>query len=448
MIDSPWIRMIAIASLIGGWLVVLRALQRKYSPHPELVRKMAHVGTGLVAISLPFLFHKAWPVVLLCAFSLAGMLAIRLTSKLKREFGAVLHGVDRSSQGEIYFPISVAIVFVLARDNPLIFVIPMLILTFADALAALAGGRYGLTRYAGTGGGKTAEGSVAFFLVAFLSSHIPLLLHTDTGRAKTLLIGLTIGLVATLLEAIAGRGLDNLFIPLGVYILLQNYLRLNETALVTQFCVVLLLFVLLQIFRRYVTIDTTGLFGVALFCYIWWSLEGWRWLVPPLVFYVAYPLLTRRTQQNMRRIHSIYAVLSVASAGLLWVYLSRVLGGAPFYFPFTLGVAAHLAIIGTTRTRREHPERIAHLVMTKCVLLGWLIVFVPYYLVQGWTQTAAVQTAAGLAIVALATMLFSLVQPHMENCAIDGRRWFRQATVVLSCSALCLIVNYALTGHA
>jgi hypothetical protein len=149
----------------------------------------------------------------------------------------------------------------------------------------------------------------------------------------------------------------------------------------------------------------------------------------------------------MRRIHSIYAVLSVASAGLLWVYLSRVFGGGAFYFPFTMSIAAHLAIIGTTRTRREHPERHPHLVMTKSVLIGWLLVFLPYCLVQGWTHVAAMQTAAGLAIVAFATIVFSLIQPHMENCAIDGPRWFRQAVVVLASSVLCVVVNLALQGQ-
>jgi phytol kinase len=84
-------------------------------------------------------------------------------------------------------------VFWLSPDDPLLFVIPMLVLSLADAVAALIGISYGRLRYESTDGIKSAEGSAAFFCAAFFSVHVPLLLFTQVGRAETLLISLVLG---------------------------------------------------------------------------------------------------------------------------------------------------------------------------------------------------------------------------------------------------------------
>jgi phytol kinase len=441
---SLWIRMLFVAGSIGALLVILRAWQRKYSPNPELARKLAHVGTGLVTLSLPYLFHSARPVWLLCALSIAGMVAIRRISPLKLALGSVLHGVARSSGGEIYFPLSVAILFPLAQGNVLLFVIPILILTFADAVAALTGGRYGLTHYHGAGGQKSAEGSVAFFMVAFLSAHVPLLLLTDTERAKTLLIGLCIGLIAMLLEAIAWRGLDNLFIPLGGFILLKVYLGLDDRALIARFCVALGLVILLHVFRRHATLDTTALLGAALVGYVVWAVGGWEWLVPPVALFVSYPLLSPRNPRNTARIHDIRAVLCVASAGLFWLYLGKVLSESLLFFPFATTFAAHLAIGGTTRLRCDYPSRPLRSVLTQSILVGWLIVFLPYCLLQGVSKLAIEQCEIALIVTAAATLLFNSTQPGMDDCPTDGPRWLRQGGIVLLLSLIAAAVSFSI----
>ena len=49
--------------------------------------------------------------------------------------------------GEFYFPVAVAVVFVLARGDTLLYLIPVLTLTVADSVGALIGVRYGFARY-------------------------------------------------------------------------------------------------------------------------------------------------------------------------------------------------------------------------------------------------------------------------------------------------------------
>jgi phytol kinase len=76
-------------------------------------------------------------------------------------------------------------------------------------------------RYANGQGQKSAEGSVACFLLAVVSVQIPLWFWSTTGRAECLAIGLAIGTLVTLIEAVSWNGLDNLLIPLGSFVVLR-----------------------------------------------------------------------------------------------------------------------------------------------------------------------------------------------------------------------------------
>jgi phytol kinase len=100
----------------------------------------------------------------------------------------------------------------------------MLILTFADSAAALVGQRYGRHRFRVGGGTKTVEGSTAFFCMAFFSAQVGLQVFADREPIATLLIALLIALLLSLVEAAAGRGTDNFFIPITGCLLLRVYL--------------------------------------------------------------------------------------------------------------------------------------------------------------------------------------------------------------------------------
>src|SRR5262245_34698322 len=164
----------------------LRLYQRFYSPHPELVRKLLHMGMGLATLSLPWLFDRAWPVLLLAGISIVALVSLRLVASLKSGLGNVVAGVARASLGEIYFPLAVTVLLLLYlyvdTANParlILYCVPILLLTLADAAAALIGVAYGRLHYHTTDGQKSAEGSLAFFLCAFLVVHIPVLLFTS-----------------------------------------------------------------------------------------------------------------------------------------------------------------------------------------------------------------------------------------------------------------------------
>jgi phytol kinase len=228
---NPMTSFALVVSSFCVLMIGLLVLQRHCKPHPELMRKLVHLGMGLVALSLPWLFASAWSVVVLTSVFVLLLIGLRVLPTLRIHLGSLIHGVDRKSLGDIYFALGVGGLFLLSSGDSVLFCIPMLILTFADAAAGVTGLYYGRLRYVVVRGEKSIEGSLAFFFMAFLSAHTALLLFTEIGRAETLLIALALGLFLTLVEAVADNGLDNLLIPLAALLLLRAYSVMDLVAL-------------------------------------------------------------------------------------------------------------------------------------------------------------------------------------------------------------------------
>jgi phytol kinase len=438
----------ALAALVGG----LRLYQALASPHPELVRKLLHVGMGLVASTFPWLFDRSWPVLALGVVSLGTMASLRLVGGLRSSVGCVVTGVERASYGEFYFPLAIAILFHLylfedatrPERATVLYCVPILLLTLADAVAALVGVHYGRWHYTTADGKKSTEGSLAFFFCAFLVVHVPVLLATDVGRAEALLIAVLLAGLGMMFEAISWAGLDNLFLPLVSYLLLKIYLDLPLDQLTARVAITggLMLFVL--VYQSRTTLQGSAVLGACLVGYVSWALGDWRWLVPPMLLFVTYTLVSPRTEANSRRVHSVHAVLCVSSAGLIWLFLSRIFDRPEFYYLFTLAFAAQLALIGMARMGYDYPRLSAVALLSVCVAKGWLVLFLPYIALEWGSPRLFVAAAVGLAAVALAALMFYLLQPDVHNCPLDTPRWLRQAASAALGSALGLVAMYRL----
>jgi phytol kinase len=445
---NPWLGMALMLAALVAWMAALRLFQRLADPHPEVVRKLMHVGMGLTVLAFPWLFKDAWHVPTVIALSLVVLAAVRTVSGLRGSLGGVLGGVARKSLGEFYFGISVAALFVLSRGRPyadILYCVPVLVLTLADAVAALIGVAYGHLQYTAVDGKKSVEGSTAFFLAAFFSVHIPLLLATDVGRAETLLIALVVGLLIMLFEAISWRGLDNLFIPLVCFAVLQTYLgppALDTWALVTRVAVLLALLLFVLLWRSRSTLDASGLLAGAVVGYLAWALGDWRWLVFPLVLFLSYTLLSPRTVLNSRRIHNVHGVMSVCGAGLVWLFLARTLSRPELLYPYAIAFAANLAIIGLARLKYDYPWLSTPALLATCIAKGWLILVVPFLLLSDAAPATLEYALVALAGVAGAALLFYTTQPSMSDCPTDTPRWLRQAGSSALGSAVGLLPLY------
>jgi phytol kinase len=431
---NPWLAILLVLGTLAVMLGAVRLHQKTAHPHPELARKLLHVGMGLVAVSFPWLFDRSWPVLVLGVLSFGLMVALRTVKILRGSVGCVVNDVNRASFGDLYFPISVLVLFHLYLWSPevsatlrlMLYCIPLLLLTLADAAAALVGVHYGYLRYSTSEGVKSTEGSLAFFLCAFFCVHVPLLLATDIGRPQTLLIALLLAWLATLFEAVAWAGLDNLVLPLVAYLLLRTYLGLSVEELTARLVVTGCLLTFVLLYRRRTTLVGSALLGACLVGYLSWSVGGWRWLLAPLIVFLGYKLLTPALPNEERRDHNVHAVVCVSAAGLLWLCLSGLLGRPELLFLFTLTFACQMAIIVVVRLGARYQQLSCHVLLLLGILQGWLLLFVPYILIER-SSSCLLCTVAALPGVALAAAGFYYTQPLVRACPTNTARWLRQA---------------------
>lgn len=430
---GEWLSAGAIAGSLLIVLVVMRAIGRWKSVDGEVLRKGMHVALGASALTYPWLFRSIVPPMVIGALTLTVLLLLRYAPGARRELGEVVHGVHRSSEGDLWFPVSVAAVFWLASGNTVLYVVPVLTLTIADAFAALVGSRYGRMRYdTMEGDRKSAEGSIAFFLIAFFATHVPLLMFTTVGRAESLLIGLTFGFLVMLLEAVSWRGLDNLFIPVGGFFLLQSYMPMPARALSLVLVMTVAMFVVVIALRRRRTLSDGAALAAVLIGYLTWTIGGWRWIVPPLVFFLSYTALWPRVELVRSRPHRLSAVLAVPGSALLWLALANRLGETTAYYAYTLTLAANLGFVGVTWFRVARPRARARIAVPTSGIVGWAALLLPYLMVGG--SEALMRTLIALPVLLAGAAAYVVLVP----CGKPGNPhdWTSQATIGLATAAL------------
>lgn len=442
--DRPWLAVGVALVAFGALILVLLIYSRAGSPDSERVRKMFHVGSGLLTLAFPFLFVDLWPVLILTGLSAALVAAIQILPSMRRQMASVLGGERRMTFGEVTFPISVALVFWIARrDTPLLYCIPILVLTLADATGAIVGKRFGRHKF--TGASKSLEGSIAFVVVAFFCVAAPLELSGGLDHVKTLLIAVTLALLVMLLEGSAWRGLDNLFIPIGGCLLLRVWLGLDVNALLARFLVTVALVAVVLIFRHRTTLEDDSLLAAAFFCYVTWALVGSRWLVAPAIAFVGFAWMSPPTPHNSERIHDVPAVLSVWLGAIVWVALAHRGADTALLYPYTIVFAAHVAIFGASRRAGDFPSRGVAALAGVAILRSWLMMFVPFVAMLGATPANLIVSIAAIVPIASAVTLFVKTQPGIRDTPITHARWIRQAASAAIGSAAGWAIQAAVT---
>lgn len=432
----PLVGMSLILIVLTLAMSVLSHLKRKTECHPELIRKALHIFMGLMTLSFPFIFDQAWPVAVLSIVS-AVILSMVGKFSLLLSWGAVLKADGRTSYGQICFPLAIGILFTLTFGDPLLFCVPVLILTLADAVSALVGVRYGKHKYFTIDGAKSTEGSLAFFTFALLGTLIPLILVTDMPDDRILFTSLIMGILAMLFEGIAWRGFDNLAIPLGAYAVLKTHLVLNAEELCIRLLILAILLTFTICWRHKTTLTGSAILGVALFAYFAYTVGGLAWLAMPLTVFIFYRWFMPTRFQTIENTHSMYAVLSVASTGILWLFWSHSSNSPEFIYPYTLAFAAHTAIIMIAHIRSRGMNRLRLRVIFKGTMRSWLLLFLPFIIVSGFSAQTFVLALVAPLFILLPVIAFYLTQNNIRNTS--KTRWAKQAAFAVMASFLGLI---------
>lgn len=399
---NPVLAMLAVAAafavLMGGVLV----LRKRGALGSEGSRKAMHMGMGIVTLGFPWWFQQPWPVLVLTGGFVALLFALRYVPFLRDRYGSVLCGVGRASWGEVYFPISVGTVFTLSHEQPLYYLIPVLILTFADATAALVGKALGRRRYLADEGEKSWEGSGAFLAVAFFCTGIPLVV-AGWPPLHAALVALCIAVVTTLLEATAWRGLDNVFVPLSTLVMLRLYHDVPDALVLRHLGGLALLAALHVVLRRAALLREGTLLGALLVVYLCWTLGDIHWAFAPIVVLVTHRWLNFGAPAEAPvLLHSHEALLAFGLPSLGWLFADRLLGVDGF-IPFNIAFGAHIALTAVSLWCTACREN-GWLLLPPAAAIAWFMIILPL-----WVFSPKLHMELDAPIAAVAAVLFLAV---------------------------------------
>lgn len=340
-----WTSILFVISLLTIALLIIKLIEKKMKIQPEIERKLLHGAMGLVMLTFPYIFKSTLSVGILGIMAII-ILYILKNTRLKESLGTVLYSIERESLGEVFFVISVFLIFYLSKGDKILYSIPILILTFADSTAALIGKNYGKKNMAKLNeDAKSIEGSFMFFMVAFILTLVPLLLFTNVGREETLIISTIVGFNVALIEMISHTGNDNLYIPLTTYAFLVTHISLEAESLRINLLILGVIFVLVSIVNRVKAWSKLALVETIVVGYLTVTLYGIYAIIPPLILFftsMRFPKVKENEKTNLydARIIETNILVGIAICGIVAITGLK----KEFFMIYALAYSMHLAI--------------------------------------------------------------------------------------------------------
>ena len=205
---------VLVAAAYGFIFIVVEIIAARLRPPGEVSRKLSHILAGIGAAILPFVL--SFPQIVLLGLLFVPAVFVSMRSNMFKS----IHGVSRSTYGELYFPLAIAICAFLFPDK-LFFTYGVLVLGISDALASLIGTRYGRKKRRGKKGSKTTAGSMAFFVSAAVIGVALLATIGAVPLAMAVVWSIILALILMFVELHSHKGLDNLTIPITACVLLS-----------------------------------------------------------------------------------------------------------------------------------------------------------------------------------------------------------------------------------
>jgi len=228
-----------VTAIYAGLFLLLFSLgeflYHKLKISVEISRKFVHLGTGFICLTFPFYISSHWSV-----FVLTISFILILVVSMKLDLLKSINAVKRKTNGSFLFPIVIYITYwsysifglndwdgtdvtlinyqsldaVLSNQAAVFYLLPLLILSISDPLAALIGKNFPIREFSVFGHTKSVAGCGSFFLSSLLLSLIFTLFLYEQGTSA-LLLAFCIAIMTTLVEAISQKGFDNLLIPVA-----------------------------------------------------------------------------------------------------------------------------------------------------------------------------------------------------------------------------------------
>jgi phytol kinase len=410
----------------------------------ELSRKTAHLLGGLVALSFPYIIHDYRVIAVLSILFLGFLLLSKKLGKLQ-----AVHGVNRRSWGAYLFPVSVFLIYVLANGKPALYFVSILVLAVSDTAAALIGSRYGSIKIMVEGNLKSLEGSIAFAFVTFLCVQIPLLLMTDFDKLPIIIIAVIAAAIVTGFELISLSGTDNLFIPLGVFYIVNrlfNYSLPVYFNTLIQLVFSIIIVVLAAGFSR--RFRAGGIITMALFIFSSFALCGYWWPFSSVIFLILTALSVNYfTRDNLKEKYEVASVLWIVIIPVILIFISATINDYHILFPVfiaALGSEGFLINMEQMKKKRTKPGHMNQgleiiLIITGLIILISGSVFLPllFYSKQLNWLALLLLTSAGTAFSIITYQLGKILDP-LFKFKPGKNKWMERYNLFGPAAAGCL----------
>ena len=187
----------------------------------EASRKFIHIMLGNWWIIAMIFFNNVW----FASFVPATFVIINYLS-YKKDIIKVMERDEQDGLGTVYYALSLLILSVISFGifkNPVLGLVPTLVMAYGDGLAAIIGKKFKSKRYKLGYTKKSFAGSLTMFLISLiLIGGYLWFANTEIFWTSThwSLISIMIAFVITAIEAVSGKGIDNISVPISTLLLL------------------------------------------------------------------------------------------------------------------------------------------------------------------------------------------------------------------------------------
>ena len=348
-------KMIVVLAAFILFFLLLNQLEKSEKLNSELIRKILHIGSGIGGLALPFIFEEKSSVIILGAVFLMLLISIRIVKYKITGFKKVLETKNRKTFGDIYFIISILGLWIVSSEDKVMYALPLIILMLSDAFAALIGEFYSKYKFNTGFGTKSIEGSITFFLTTYFVCINFFLLFSNINSINIVLVSLLLSILTMILEVISWNGLDNLFVPLFVYLFLRLNLYLTVHELMYKFWVIMILFIIIILNRKKTTLTRVAQTASLFFLYIVMIIGGIKWLIPPLIMYLGYYHFTPKVRGQVK--DSLRGLLTIAFTTAIWLAMSIILDKNKMYLIYIFTFSLYFGIINLIRDNAGNVKR-------------------------------------------------------------------------------------------
>lgn len=184
----------------------------------EASRKFIHIMLGNWWFIAMYFFTNVWFAI----FVPITFVIINYVS-YKQDLIKVMERKNQDGLGTVYYAISLFILAIVSfgiYQKPILGLIPNLIMAYGDGFAAVVGKCIKSKTYKVGETKKSIAGSITMFMISLIFITIFLKTQYTFELWQTVLIGIIMSGIVTIIEAISVKGIDNISVPVSMLVML------------------------------------------------------------------------------------------------------------------------------------------------------------------------------------------------------------------------------------